>query len=201
MREKLFVGVLTSEEKINSQAIHLNATFGHLVENVKFFITAKNKLKAKYNLSGIVGFTDTRHKYKAFQVVKYVGDSFLSDYDYYFLVSDYSYVNARALKEIASRISVSMNVYLGTPVPESSFCNLGKRAISVSPGNVFFSNGNCRCWNHNQQLSFEGDARKSGVVRSKRSFRRFQREFRPLRLSQHKFRLSGSNSGEQISSF
>lgn len=125
MREKLFVGVLTSEEKIGSQAVHLNATIGHLVDKIKFFITAQNKLKNKYNLSGIVGFTDARHKYKPFQIVKYIGDSFLLDYDYYFLVNDYSYVNVRALKDLVGKISVSMNVYLGTPVPESSFCNLG----------------------------------------------------------------------------
>lgn len=125
IREKLFVGVLTTAEKINTQAIHLNATIGHLVDKIKFFITAQNKLKAKFNLSGIVGFTDARHKYKPFQIIKYIGDSFLLDYDYYFLINDYSYVNIRALKDVVSKISVSMNVYLGTPVHDSSFCNLG----------------------------------------------------------------------------
>lgn len=129
IREKLFVGVLTSEEKIATQAIHLNATIGHLVDKVKFFITAQNKLKTKYNLSGIVGFTDTRHKYKPFQIIKYIGDSFLLDYDYYFLINDYSYINIRALKDLVSKISVSMNVYLGTLVAESSYCNLGKSFV------------------------------------------------------------------------
>lgn len=131
MREKLFIGILTSEEKINTQAVHLNATIGHLIDKVKFFITAQNKLKMKYNLSGIVGFTDTRNKYKPFQVIKYISDSFLLDYDYYFLINDYSYVNVRALKDVVNKISVSMNVYLGTPVTESSFCNLGKCGVVV----------------------------------------------------------------------
>lgn len=120
------MGILTSEEKISTQAVHLNATIGHLIDKVKFFIAAQSKLKTKFNLSGIVGFTDTRHKYKPFQIVKYISDSFLLDYDYYFLINDYSYINIRALKDVVSKISVSMNVYLGTPVPESSFCNLGE---------------------------------------------------------------------------
>lgn len=126
IREKLFIGIVTSEEKINSHAIPINATISHLVDKVKFFITTQNKLKTKHNLTGIVGFTDTRHRYKLFQILKYIGDTFLLDYDYYFLVNDYSYVNIRALKSIVNKISVSMNVYLGTPIPDSSFCSLGK---------------------------------------------------------------------------
>lgn len=139
IREKLFVGILTSEEKINSQAIHLNATIGHLIDKVKFFITAQNKLKTKFNLSGIVGFTDTRHKYKPFQIIKYISDSFLLDYDYYFLINDYSFIDIRALKDVVNKISVSLNVYLGTPVPESSFCNLGKCKISRRKKHFFLN--------------------------------------------------------------
>lgn len=131
IREKLFVGVLTSEERINSRAVHLNATLSHLVDKLKFFITVQNKVKTSFNLTGVVGFTDTRHKYKPFQVIKYIGDSFLLDFDYYFIVNDYSYINIRALKDIANKISVSSNVYLGRLVPESSFCNLGKCCLFI----------------------------------------------------------------------
>lgn len=126
IREKLFVGIVTSEEKINSHAIAINTTIGHLVDKVKFFITAQNKLKTKHNLTGVVGFTDTRHRYRPFQIVKYIGDTFLLDYDYYFLMNDYSYVNIRALKDIVNKISVSKDVYLGTAIPDSSFCSLGE---------------------------------------------------------------------------
>lgn len=126
IKEKLFVGIVTSEEKINTHAIHINATIGHLVDKVKYFITTQNKLKSKHNLTGVVGFMDTRHRYKPFQIIKYIGDSFLLDYDYYFLINDYSFINIRALKDIVNKISVSKDVYLGTPIPDSSFCNLGE---------------------------------------------------------------------------
>lgn len=123
IRDKLFVGVLSSEEKISTQAIHVNRTIAHLVDKVKFFITAQQNLKNKYNLS-IVGFTDTRHVYRPFQVVKYIGDPFIDEYDYYFLMYDFTYLNARRLKTVADKISVSQNVYMGTAVPDGSYCNL-----------------------------------------------------------------------------
>ncbi|CAH1382142.1 unnamed protein product [Tenebrio molitor] len=124
IREKLFVGVFSSEEKVNSQAVHLNKTIGHLVDQIKFFITAQYKLKSKFNLTGLVGFTDTRAKYRPFQVFKYIGDNFAQDYDYYFLANDYTFINAHKLNDMVKKISVSMDVYLGSPVTDGSYCNL-----------------------------------------------------------------------------
>ncbi|CAH1960937.1 unnamed protein product [Acanthoscelides obtectus] len=124
IREKLFVGIFTSEEKINTQAIHINKTIGHLVDRIKFFMTAQYKLKTKFNLTGLVGFTDARSKYRPFQVIKYVGDTFLQEYDYYFFAYDYTFINAQRLKDVAKQISVSMDVYLGVRVKDGSFCNL-----------------------------------------------------------------------------
>lgn len=126
IREKLFVGVFTSEEKINTQAIHINRTIGHLVNKIKLFITAQYKLKTKFNLTGLVGFTDARTKYRPFQVIKYVGDVFGQDYDYYFFANDYTFINAHKLKDLVDKISVSMDVYLGVRVQDGSYCNLGK---------------------------------------------------------------------------
>ncbi|KAF5271137.1 hypothetical protein FQR65_LT17717 [Abscondita terminalis] len=125
MRDKLFIGVLTSEDKINSQAIYINKTIAHLVDRIKFFITAHNKMKNMFNLTGIVGFTDSRHKYRPFQIIKYIGDTFMHGFDYYFLMNDYNYLNVRKLKKIVEKISVSNDVYLGSSVDEGSYCNLG----------------------------------------------------------------------------
>lgn len=125
IREKLFAGVLTSEEKINSQAIYINKTIGHLVDKLKFFISVHNKMKTTFNLTGIVGFTDTRVKYRPFQIIKYISDTFIQDYDYYFLMNDFNYLNIRILKKIVERISVKHDVYFGNLAGDSSFCNLG----------------------------------------------------------------------------
>ncbi|KAJ8928907.1 hypothetical protein NQ314_018478 [Rhamnusium bicolor] len=120
----MFVGIFTSEEKINTQALHINKTIGHLVDRIKFFITAQYKLKTKFNLTGLVGFTDARYKYRPFQVIKYVGDTFAQDFDYYFFTNDYTFVNIHRLKDVVNKISVSMDVYLGTKVKDSSYCSL-----------------------------------------------------------------------------
>lgn len=124
IKEKLFVGIFTSEEKINTQAIHINETIGHLVNKIKFFITAQYKSKSKFNLTGLVGFTDARQKFRPFQVIKYVGDSFLQDYDYFFFAEDFTFINAHRLKDAVNKISVGIDVYMGTRIKESSYCNL-----------------------------------------------------------------------------
>ncbi|XP_066255472.1 chondroitin sulfate synthase 2 [Euwallacea similis] len=124
IKEKLFVGIFTSEDKVNTQAVHINKTIGHVVNKIKFFITAQYKLKTKFNLTGLVGFTDARNKYRPFQVIKYVADTFANDYDYYFFSNDYTFINVHRLREIVDKISISMDVFLGTPVLDSSYCNL-----------------------------------------------------------------------------
>lgn len=124
IRQKLFVGVITSEEKLNIQSVHVNQTVAHLVDKLKFFITTQHKLKTKHNLTGVVGFTDTRQKYRPFQIIKYIGDTFLNDYDYYYIMHDFNYLNVRKLKESIEKISVSQDVYMGTAVEDSSYCDL-----------------------------------------------------------------------------
>ncbi|XP_022905297.1 chondroitin sulfate glucuronyltransferase [Onthophagus taurus] len=122
IKDKLFVGVISSEDRILTQAVHVNKTIEHIVDKTKFFITATQNFKNKFYLSGIVGFTDTRRVFRPFQIIKYIGDSF-DDYDYYFLMNDYNYLDARRLKEIVNKISVSNNVYLGGKTV-GSFCSL-----------------------------------------------------------------------------
>lgn len=63
-------------------------------------------------------------------MIKYVADTFSMDYDYYFFANDYTFINAHRLKNVVEKISVSMDVYLGTKVVGSSYCNLGKRFSS-----------------------------------------------------------------------
>lgn len=146
---KFFFWIYKSEEKVNTQAIHINRTVAHLVDKIKFFITAQYKLKTKFNLTGLVGFTDTRSKYRPFQIFKYIGDNFGQEYDYYFFGSDQTYMNINRIKDIVNAVSVSMDVYLGTRESDSSFCNLGPffryLFFALSEIGILF-----RCWNYYQ---------------------------------------------------
>ncbi|XP_055614160.1 chondroitin sulfate glucuronyltransferase [Uranotaenia lowii] len=114
IREKLFVGVMTTQDNIDSLATAINKTSAHLVNKIKFFINADN-VKANFKLKNIVGFTDTRENLRPFHVLKYIADNYLDDYDYFLLMMDTGYVNARLLKERLSHVSISFDIYMGTP--------------------------------------------------------------------------------------
>ncbi|KFB37145.1 hypothetical protein ZHAS_00004351 [Anopheles sinensis] len=113
IREKLFVGVLTAEENVESLATAINRTTAHLVNKMKFFINADN-VKSNFRLKNIVGFTDTRDNLRPFHMLKYLADNYLDEYDYFLLLTDTTYVNARTLRSQLEHLSVTMDVYMGT---------------------------------------------------------------------------------------
>lgn len=72
------------------------------------------------------GFTDTREMLKPFHALKYLADNYLEEYDFFFLVSDAAFVNARRLTELVSHLSVSQDIYMGTVAEDDShYCSLG----------------------------------------------------------------------------
>lgn len=124
IKEKLFVGVLTSMDQLDYRAVAINRTIAHLSDKLKFFMSVSHKYKGGNSLGNIVGFTDVRESLRPFHIIKYISDSFGQEYDYYFLMKDSSYLNANFLKYIVNKISVSQDVYLGTKVTDGSFCSL-----------------------------------------------------------------------------
>lgn len=125
IREKLFIGVLTSVDQIDHRAIAVNRTVAHLTDKIKFFISASQKYKAGHSLGNIVGFTDTRETLRPFHIIKYISDGFGQNYDYFFLMRDSCYLDGRLLRYIVNKISVSQDIYLGTRSNEGSYCLLG----------------------------------------------------------------------------
>lgn len=124
IREKLFVGVLTSMDQLDYRAVAINRTIAHLSDKLKFFMSVSHKYKGGNSLGNIVGFTDVRESLRPFHIIKYISDSFGQEYDYFFLMKDSSYLNVNLLKYIVNKISVSQDVYLGTKVTDGSFCSL-----------------------------------------------------------------------------
>lgn len=132
IKEKLFVGVLTTPQSIGTLGLAMNKTTAHLVDKIMYFIDAPSAQKinvSSLKLPGIVGFTDTRDVLKPFHLIKYIADNFLEDYDYFFITRDSTYIQARSLYEFAKKISVSEDVYCGNPSATdkaSKHCSLGK---------------------------------------------------------------------------
>ncbi|KAJ4439449.1 hypothetical protein ANN_07573 [Periplaneta americana] len=127
IREKLFIGVLSSQHDVSSRGVALNRTIAHLVDKVMFFIDAPGPRKLNISMpGGIVGFTDTRQILKPFHMLKYITDNFLDEFDFFFLVKDTTYVKARQLYEMVQGISVSEDVHGGSGKRDehTSFCSL-----------------------------------------------------------------------------
>ncbi|VVC89656.1 unnamed protein product, partial [Leptidea sinapis] len=124
MRAGLLAGALSSEEVLDTRGAALNNTAVHLQPALRFFITASS-LKATPGRANVVGFTDTREMLKPFHALKYLADNYLEEYNFFFLVSDSSYVNARRLNELVSKLSVSQDVYMGTVADDDThYCTL-----------------------------------------------------------------------------
>lgn len=156
IREKLFVGIIASREYLHSRGVALNKTISHLVDKMRFFISIPEGTKPNVTLPGIVGFTDTRSLLKPFHVMKYITDNYLEDYDYYFLVKDTGYVNARKLRDLVEKLSVSHDIHLGISSEVDNYCSLGERTFLFKSLMYFIlfirnvrriqtSNENCHC--------------------------------------------------------
>ncbi|CAL7941243.1 unnamed protein product [Xylocopa violacea] len=124
IREKLFIGVITSQQYLHSRDIAINKTVAHIVDKVRYFISIPEGTKPNVTLPGIVGFTDTRSILKPFHTMKYIIDNYLENYDYYFLVKDISYINIKKLVKFVTKISVSQNVHTGVLGDIPTYCSL-----------------------------------------------------------------------------
>jgi len=128
IREKLFIGVLSSQYDVSTRGVALNKTVAHLVDKVMFFIDAPGHRKLNISMpGGIVGFTDTRKILNAFHMLKYITDNYLDEFDFYFLVKDTTYIKGRQLYDLVQGISVSEDVHAGSGKRDehSTFCSLG----------------------------------------------------------------------------
>lgn len=131
IRNKLFLGVLTSPESIATLALALNKTTSKYVNKMMYFIDAPSAQRlnvSSLKLPGIVGFTDTRKVLKPFHLIKYVSDNFLEDFDFFFIVKDSSYIQAQRLMEFVKKISIKIDVHTGHLLKSDSdsICSLGK---------------------------------------------------------------------------
>uniref|UniRef100_A0A1B6L696 Hexosyltransferase n=1 Tax=Graphocephala atropunctata TaxID=36148 RepID=A0A1B6L696_9HEMI len=122
IRNKLFLGVLTSPESISSLAVALNKTSSKFVSKIMFFIDAPSAQRLNVSLlklPGIVGFTDTRQTLKPFHLIKYVSDNFLDDYDFFFIIKDIFYIHAQKLSDYAKKISIIYDIHVGRIIQTS----------------------------------------------------------------------------------
>lgn len=127
IREKIFVGVMTTQHHINTLTTAFNRTTAHHVDKIKYFINAADNVRTNFKLKNIVGFTDARDHLKPFHILKYIADNYLDDYDFFFLSTDTTYVNVRRLLKQLNHISIGFDVYIGNNRDSSDILDSDER--------------------------------------------------------------------------
>ncbi|KAG7166270.1 Chondroitin sulfate synthase 2-like [Homarus americanus] len=125
IRDKLLVAVISTEESIGTFGIAMNKTLNHHVDKIIFFIDGIGTKKFGLDIP-IVGFKDEKPLIKVFRMLTYLHENYLNEFDYFFIVSDRTYVHGRKLHKMVKRISISENVYMGMLMdnPESLYCSI-----------------------------------------------------------------------------
>ncbi|XP_045106284.1 chondroitin sulfate synthase 2-like [Portunus trituberculatus] len=125
IREKLLVAVVSSKETASSFGVSINRTLSHYVDKLIFFIDGFGTKKMGLNIP-IVGFKDEKPLIKVFRILSYLNENYLNEYDYFFLVSDRTYVHGRQLVRMVQRLSISRAVHMGHLLdhPGALYCSL-----------------------------------------------------------------------------
>lgn len=113
MRERLFVGVLTSKNTINTLGAAVNRTISHHFDIVVFFTGLRNR-KLPHGMF-VVSHGDERLIWNMFQTVKYIFEHYINEYDWFYFVQDDAYTEADRIKALVEHLSMDRELYMGRP--------------------------------------------------------------------------------------
>ncbi len=111
-KEKLFVGVLTSRDTIDSLGVAINKTLTHYVPKLVFFMDTRGP-----SLPGgmaVVSFSDEKPNLRPFHMLKYLAAHYAHVYDYYMFLPDTTYVRGEKVLDLVSHISIRYVTVLRT---------------------------------------------------------------------------------------
>nr|XP_061799442.1 chondroitin sulfate synthase 2 isoform X2 [Nerophis lumbriciformis] len=126
IRERLFVGVLTSKNTINTLGVAVNRTISHHLDTVVFFTGTRNR-KVPHGMF-VVSHGDERLIWNMFQTMKYIFDHYINEYDWFYFVQDDVYTEADRIKNMVDHLSMNRELYMGCPEEfiggemEGSYC-------------------------------------------------------------------------------
>ncbi|KAM8933783.1 chondroitin sulfate synthase 2 [Pelodytes ibericus] len=113
IRERLFVGVLTSKTTLNTLAVAVNRTLGHRLEKLVYFTGMRGR-KLPHGMS-VVTHGDDRPIWNMYQTVKHLLDHYVQEFDWFYLVQDDTYTEAHRISRLAAHLSIDSDLYLGRP--------------------------------------------------------------------------------------
>ena len=104
IKEKLFIGVLTSRDTIDSLGVAINKTLTHYVPKLVFFMDTRGP--SLPSGMAVVSFSDEKPYLRPFHMLKYLAAHYAQAYDYYMFIPDTTYVRGEKLLDMLSYISI-----------------------------------------------------------------------------------------------
>ncbi|XP_026127832.1 chondroitin sulfate synthase 2 [Carassius auratus] len=113
IRERLFVGILTSKNTINTLGVAVNRTISHHLDNVVFFTGTRSR-KIPHGMV-VVTHGDERLIWNMFQTIKYILEHYITEYDWFYLAQDDTYTQADRIRALVEHLSMDRVLYMGSP--------------------------------------------------------------------------------------
>ncbi|XP_076348621.1 chondroitin polymerizing factor [Tachypleus tridentatus] len=130
IKEKLFVGILTSSQTVDILGVAFNRTLSKHVKTLVYFLKESHpeKLNNILSLQTVIGFKEVSDEKVQFHVLKYILDTFVNEYDFFFLVQDTAYIRGSKLLDFVNHLSISQDVYTGHVIHDeielNDYCSL-----------------------------------------------------------------------------
>ncbi|XP_045910705.1 chondroitin sulfate glucuronyltransferase isoform X2 [Micropterus dolomieu] len=111
IRERLLVGVLTSRATLSTLAVAVNRTVAHHFHRT-FFFTGLRSPKVPHGMT-VVAHGDDRPVWLMYETVRHLHQHYGSDYDWFLLAQDDTYMQADRLSELVGHLSAGQDLYMG----------------------------------------------------------------------------------------
>ncbi|XP_072307157.1 chondroitin sulfate glucuronyltransferase [Eucyclogobius newberryi] len=111
IRERLLVGVLTSRATLNTLAVAVNRTVAHHFHRT-FFFTGLRSPKVPHGMT-VIAHGDDRPVWLMYETVRHLHQRHGSDYDWFFLAQDDTYMQSDRLSELVGHLSAGQDLYMG----------------------------------------------------------------------------------------
>ncbi|XP_034415537.1 chondroitin sulfate glucuronyltransferase [Cyclopterus lumpus] len=111
IRERLLVGVLTSRATLNTLAVAVNRTVAHRFHRT-FFFTGLRSPKVPHGMT-VVAHGDDRPVWLMYETVRHLHQHYGSDYDWFLLAQDDTYMQADRLSELVGHLTAGQDLYMG----------------------------------------------------------------------------------------
>lgn len=159
IREKIFVGVVTSRNTINTLGVAVNKTVSGYVTKLVFFVDG-NMPTTPAGMT-IVKVADNHAHLIPVHMLRYVTEQYHNIFDYYLFLTDQTYLRAERVFDLVSHISVSQHVHVGLAKSAEAgkpFCHLdGGIILSQSQIEQVKANMDwclAECHHNDQSLNF-----------------------------------------------